>query len=195
MCLQTNIKTVTVYASSGSRIAPVYFDAAHELGRLLAEHHISCVNGAGNKGLMAAVTDSVIANGGTVIGIIPQFMVDNGWVHSSLSEMIITSGMHQRKQLMAEKSDACIALPGGVGTLDELMEIIAWKQLGLYSNPIVILNTNSYYDDLLALLKRAEKEKFIADNSLPLWSVAQTVEEALDIILNYSQGDNLLFSN
>jgi uncharacterized protein (TIGR00730 family) len=177
------IKTVTVYASSCSRIPEVYFEAARELGNLMAQHRISCINGGGNKGLMAAVTDAVIGGGGSVSGIIPQFMVDRDWLHPSLTETVVTSGMHPRKQLMAEKSDACIALPGGVGTLDELMEIIAWKQLGLYPHPIIILNINDYYNDLLALLKRAQKEKFLAESPALLWSVASTAKDALDILL------------
>jgi uncharacterized protein (TIGR00730 family) len=180
--MNQKIKTVTIYASSCPQIAPVYFEAAHELGALLAKHRITCINGGGDKGLMAAVTDAAIAKGGNVTGIIPQFMVDKGWLHPALTETIITSGMHPRKQLMAEKSDACIALPGGVGTLDELMEIVAWKQLGLYPHPIVILNINGYYNRLLDLLEQAQKEKFIPENRLHLWSVAQTAQEALDII-------------
>jgi uncharacterized protein (TIGR00730 family) len=191
--MNQKIGTITVYASSCAQIAPVYFDAARALGILLAKQHITCINGGGDKGLMAAVTDSMIANGGQVIGIIPQFMVNKGWSHPSLSEIIITHSMHQRKKLMAEKSDACIALPGGVGTLDELMEIIAWKQLGLYPHPIIILNTNDYYRDLLTLLEKAQKEKFIPESSHALWTVAQTDEEALDQILNFSQENNHLF--
>jgi uncharacterized protein (TIGR00730 family) len=187
---QQKIKTITVYASSCPQIAPVYFDAARELGTLLAQYRITCINGGGDKGLMATLTDSVIAGGGTVSGIIPQFMVDNGWLHPSLSETLIVSGMHQRKQLMAKKSDACIALPGGIGTLDELMEIITWKQLGLYANPVIILNINGYYNDLLALLKRAQEEKFLQESLSALWSVAQTAKEALDILLS----DNVHFT-
>ncbi|MDR1437025.1 MAG: TIGR00730 family Rossman fold protein [Candidatus Symbiothrix sp.] len=189
--MKQKIKTITVYASSSSRIAPVYFDAAHELGTLLAQYDITCINGGGNNGLMAAVTDAVLSGGGKVSGIIPRFMVNKGWLHPSLTETVVTPGMHRRKQLMAKKPDACIALPGGVGTLDELMEIIAWKQLGLYPHPIVILNTNDYYGDLLTLLERAQKENFLEATPSPLWSVASTAKEALDILLNGPQEDNL----
>jgi uncharacterized protein (TIGR00730 family) len=140
---------------------------------------------------MATLTDSVIANGGKVIGIIPQFMVDKAWIHPALTETIITSGMHPRKQLMAQKSNACIALPGGIGTLEELLEIIAWKQLGLYSQTVVILNTNNYYSDLFSLLNRAEKERFIPEKTDNLWLIAQTPQDAIEIILDFPPKGNL----
>jgi uncharacterized protein (TIGR00730 family) len=175
-----DITTIAVYASSSAAIAPVYFDVAGELGILLAQRDIECINGAGYQGLMAAVTDSAIANGGRVTGIIPQFMVDKGWLHPGLSEVIITNNMHERKQLMAQRSDACIALPGGVGTLEELLEMIAWKQLGLYSGEVIILNINHYYDSLLTLLKQGQEEQFIP-NAPALWLVAVTAQEAVNL--------------
>jgi len=182
------IKTITVYASASSRISPVYFEAAAELGKLLAKHSITCVNGGGIRGLMAAISDAVIENGGNVCGVIPQFMFDNGWVHPAIQEIIITPDMHTRKKAMTEKSDACIALPGGLGTLDELLEIITWKQLGLYKNPVVILNTAGYYDYLLAMLDKANRENFIHSSSV-FWHAADTPEEAIDFILNSEQSE------
>ena len=180
------IKTITIYAAASSRISPVYFETAARLGKLLAEHSITCVNGGGIKGLMAAVTDAVLENGGNVCGVIPHFMYNNGWVHPKIQDVVITPDMHSRKQTMSDKSDACIALPGGVGTLDELLEIITWKQLGLYKKPIVILNTAGYYDYLLAMLDKAEKENFIHSTSV-VWQVADTPEEAIDFIVNQAQ--------
>ncbi|MCL1938831.1 MAG: TIGR00730 family Rossman fold protein [Candidatus Azobacteroides sp.] len=174
--------TITIYAASSSRIAPVYFEAAKELGKLLAQHRITCVNGGGHSGLMACVTDAVLEQGGKVTGIIPQFMVDRGWCHPSLSERIITEGMHMRKQWMAEKSDACIALPGGVGTLEELLEIITWKQLGLYTNPIIILNINHFYDNLLRMLEEIREWNFMPSGQPSPWQVAETPQEALQKI-------------
>jgi uncharacterized protein (TIGR00730 family) len=155
--------------------------AARNLGHLIAEKGITCINGAGKAGLMAQVTDAVLEGGGRVVGIIPQFMVDNQWGHASLTECIITPDLHARKQLMAQRSDACIALPGGVGTLEELLEIITWKQLGLYDKPIVILNANSYFDDLLRMLAKAEAERFMHHSNphSPLWTVADTPAEAI----------------
>jgi len=180
------IKAITIYAAASSRISPVYFEAAAELGRLLAKHSITCVNGGGIKGLMAAVTDAVLENGGNVCGVIPKFMYDNGWAHPAMQDIIITPDMHSRKRTMAEKSDACIALPGGLGTLDELIEIITWKQLGLYNKPVVILNTSGYYDLLLAMMEKADVENFI-HTSLLAWHVAETPEEAIDFIFRQVQ--------
>jgi uncharacterized protein (TIGR00730 family) len=180
-----SIKAITVYASSGSQIAPIYFEAAKELGKLLAGNQITCINGGGNRGLMIVLSDSALSNGGKVIGIIPQFMVDEDWCHSALTERIVTPDMHTRKRLMAQKSDACIALPGGTGTMEELLEVITWRQLGLYSHPIVILNINNFYDDLLAMLDKAQKENFIYYKPDALWMVAQSPEEALHLVLNH----------
>jgi len=184
--MSQKINTITVYASASSRISSSYFEAAANLGKLLAEHSIKCINGGGIRGLMAAVSDAVLENGGNVCGVIPQFMFDNGWVHPSIQEVIITPDMHSRKQTMADKSDACIALPGGVGTLEELLEIITWKHLGLYLKPIVILNTAGFYDHLIAMLDRANREHFIHVDSAA-YHLADTPEEALDFIINKAQ--------
>jgi len=171
--------TITIYAASSPNVPSVYMQAAKELGKLIAEKGITCINGAGKAGLMAQVTDAVLENGGRVIGIIPQFMLDNSWGHPALTERIITPDIHTRKQQMAQRSDACIALPGGVGTLEELLEIITWKQLELYSKPVVILNTNGFFDDLLRMLERIRREHFLHHCHSPLWTVAETPEEAL----------------
>jgi len=170
--------TITIYAASSPQVSPVYMKAAKELGRLIAENGILCINGAGKAGLMAQVTNAVLENGGRVVGILPQFMVDQYGGHPFLSERIVTPDMHTRKRLMAQRSDACIALPGGVGTLEELLEIITWKQLGLYSKPIVILNTKGYFNDLLRMLEKAKREHFLYHSHSPLWTVAKTPEEA-----------------
>ena len=146
------IHSVCVYSASSTKINPVYFKAAEELGSLLAEHHIRLINGAGSIGLMCAVADAVLKNGGEVTGVIPRFMVEQNWHHTGLTELIEVESMHERKQKMANLSDGIVALPGGCGTLEELLEIITWKQLGLYLNPIVILNVNGFFDPLLEML-------------------------------------------
>ena len=179
-----SIKSVCVYCASSSKISSVYFDATDQLGLLLAKNNINCICGAGNKGLMNSLTDSVIRNGGHVTGIIPQFMVDEGWHHQKLSEIIVTETMHERKSLMAEKSDAVIALPGGCGTLEELLEIITWRQLGLYNKPIVILNVNGYYDDLIRMLEKAISESFMREEHKKMWHVASNALEAVELLLN-----------
>ena len=173
------VKTITVYAASSSRIDSFYLETAWKLGSLMASCDVACINGGGNKGLMAAVTDGILQSNGQVTGIIPRFMIDEGWLHPHLSEVIETPDMHTRKQLMAQKSDACIALPGGIGTLEELLEIITWKQLGLYTKPVVILNANGYYDDLLSMLDKAIREQFMSEAHAGMWTVAGTPEEAI----------------
>ncbi|MDR0893051.1 MAG: TIGR00730 family Rossman fold protein [Mediterranea sp.] len=176
------LHSVCVYCASSTKIDPAYFEAADRLGRLLAQRHLRLVNGAGNMGLMSAVADAVLAEGGQATGVIPRFMVEQGWQHTGLTELIEVGNMHERKQKMADLSDAVIALPGGCGTLEELLEIITWKQLGLYLNPIVILNTNHYYDPLLATLEQAVKENFMRRQHGDIWKVATTPEEAIDLI-------------
>ena len=181
------IKAITVYASASSRISSTYFEAASKLGKLLAEHSITCVNGGGIKGLMASITNAVLENGGNVCGVTPQFMFDRGWIHPSIQEVIITPDMHSRKQTMADKSDAYIALPGGLGTLEELLEVITWKQLGLHSKPIIILNTDGFYDHLLAMLDKADREHFIHSILAKDFQVASTPEEVFELIVNQVQ--------
>lgn len=176
------IHTVCVYSASSTKINPVYFEAAEKLGQLLAERHIRLINGAGSIGLMRSVADAVLANGGEVTGVIPHFMVEQNWHHTGLTELIEVDSMHVRKQKMADLSDAVIALPGGCGTLEELLEIITWKQLGLYLQPIVILNVNGFFDSLLDMLERAINEDFMRPQHGDIWKVAQTPEEALELI-------------
>ena len=176
------IHSVCVYSASSTKINPVYFKAAEELGSLLAEHHIRLINGAGSIGLMCAVADAVLKNGGEVTGVIPRFMVEQNWHHTGLTELIEVESMHERKQKMANLSDGIVALPGGCGTLEELLEIITWKQLGLYLNPIVILNVNGFFDTLLEMLGKAIDENFMRQQHGDIWKVAQTPEEALRLL-------------
>lgn len=176
------ISSVCVYSASSTKIDAAYFDAARELGLLLAQNHIRLVNGAGKMGLMAAVADAALSNGGEVIGVIPHFMIEQGWHHTGLTELIEVDSMHQRKKKMADLSDAVIALPGGCGTLEELLEVITWKQLGLYLNPIVILNTKGYFNPLLEMLTQAVEENFMRVQHGAIWQVAETPQEAIRLI-------------
>ena len=170
---------ITVYAASSGQVPAAYIEAAGILGKIMAERGHTLINGAGRTGLMGATTEGVLAHGGKAIGVIPQFMIDQGWQHNEMTELIVTPDMHSRKETMAQRSDACIALPGGVGTLEELLEVITWKQLGLYLKPIVILNLNGYYDALLQQLVRATEERFMRQEHTQIWSVATTSEEAV----------------
>ena len=176
------IKNVCVYSASSTKIAPAYFAAAEELGRLLAMRGINLINGAGSIGLMAATSNAALAEGGTVTGVIPRFMVEQGWNHTGLTKLVETETMHERKQLMAEMSDGVIALPGGCGTMEELLEIITWKQLGLYLKPIVILNVNGFYNPLLEMLQQAIDENFMRREHGSIWQVATTAEEAIELL-------------
>ena len=176
------IASVCVYSASSTKIDPVYFDTAYELGTLLGQQHIRLINGAGNMGLMSAVSDAVLAAGGEETGVIPRFMVEQGWHHTGLTRLVEVESMHERKKMMADLSDAVIALPGGCGTLEELLEIITWKQLGLYLNPVVILNVKGYFDPLLAMLQRAVEENFMRTQHGSIWHVAKTVREAVELV-------------
>lgn len=179
-----DINNICVYCASSNKVADIYGETAYELGALLAREGITVVTGAGGIGLMRKVEDGALDNGGKAIGVIPQFMVEHGWHHTGLTELRITESMHERKQTMASLSDAVIALPGGCGTIEELSEIITWKQLGLYFNPIVILNVNGYYNHFIAQLEQAIEEHFMGEIHGKIWSVAETPAEALEIIRN-----------
>ena len=176
------LKNVCVYSASSTQIDPIYFQAADTLGRLLAQKGINLINGAGCLGLMSRISDAALATGGTVTGIIPRFMVEQNWHHKGLTHLIETETMHERKRMMADLSDGIIALPGGCGTMEELLEIITWKQLGLYLKPIVILNTNGFYNPLLEMLERAIDQHFMRRQHGTIWRVAQTPDEALQLL-------------
>lgn len=175
---------VTVYGASADGLDPVFHDAARILAFEAVRHNVAVITGGGTKGMMGAVNDAVLEAGGTAIGIIPQFMVDKGWGHQGLSAVEVTDGMHSRKALMARLSTGVIALPGGVGTLDELMEIITWRQLGLFDGNVVILNVDGYWDDLLAMLATAERRGFMRKGTRhDLWHVTSDPAEALRLAI------------
>ena len=176
------INSVCVYCASSTKIDPCYFDVARRLGELLAGRGIRLVNGAGSIGLMRETADAVLAGGGKVTGVIPRFMVEQQWHHTGLTELIEVETMHERKQRMAAMSDAVIALPGGCGTMEELLEVITWKQLGLYLKPVVVLNIRGFYDPLLGMLDKAIRENFMRDLHGEIWKVASTAEEAVDLL-------------
>lgn len=178
----TKKATICVYCASSNDIDSRYKDDAYELGRLIAAQGWDVVNGAGNEGLMRACSDGALSARGKVVGVIPNFMVDAGWCHEGLTELVKTNDMHERKQLMARMADACVALPGGCGTLEELMEVITWKTLGIYPKPIVILNTDGYYSPLLQMLQKAVDEHFIKEKNKQAWAVASTPREAINLL-------------
>lgn len=178
------IKRICVYCASSTQIDQEYFQAAQQVGRIMAQQGIDLINGAGNMGLMAASADGCLEAGGKAIGIIPTFMIKENWCHKGMSEIIETTDMHIRQEKMAELSDAALILPGGCGTFAELMELITWKQLGIYLKPIVILNTNGYFDPLLEMLQKSADEHFMRQEHTHIWRIAKTPEEAIELIQN-----------
>lgn len=179
-----NDKAVVIYCASSDNIDKSYFEMAHGLGALLAKEGIACITGAGKQGLMGAINNSVLENGGKAIGIIPEFMKDAGWCHENLSKTIVTKTMHERKEMMAQLASAAIALPGGFGTLEELAEIVTWKQLGLYRKPIVLFNINRYFDHLISFIDKMIEEGFLKEEYRRLLRIADTVEGVIDILKN-----------
>lgn len=178
------IQSICVYCASSTQIDECYFQAAHQLGARMAQAGITLVNGAGNQGLMRATTDGCLEAGGKAIGVIPTFMIRENWCHTGMTQIVETPDMHIRQEKMAELSDAAIILPGGCGTLAELMELITWKQLGLYLKPIIILNVNGYFNPVLQQLETAASQHFMRPQHTAIWQVAETVDQALQLAID-----------
>ncbi|MDE6802757.1 MAG: TIGR00730 family Rossman fold protein [Muribaculaceae bacterium] len=175
---------ITIYGASSPDIDPRFIEAARRVGELIAGRGVTLVSGGGRTGLMAAAIEGASVSSGATVGILPQFMIDRRWGHPDLGTTISTPDMHTRKRKMASLSGAVIALPGGVGTLEELLEIITWRQLGLYQGNIVILNTLGYYDPLLQMLERSIEMHFMNPDHRSLWQVAATPDEAVALALD-----------
>jgi hypothetical protein len=157
----SKIKTICVYCGSGPGSNPRFIEAAIALGKVLAENRIRLVYGGGSIGLMGALATSVLDHGGTVTGIIPDFLTSRENALTRVQELIVTPDMHERKRLMFEHSDAFVALPGGVGTLEELVEQLTWKQLGRHTKPVLLANIDGFWEPLLALLAHMRATQFI----------------------------------
>jgi uncharacterized protein (TIGR00730 family) len=176
---------VCVYAGSNPGTNPAYAEAAAERARLLASRNIGVVYGGGKVGLMGILADTALAAGGEVIGVIPQDLVDREVGHDGLTELHVVGSMHERKALMAELSDAFVALPGGAGTLEELIEVYTWSQLGLHAKPMGVLNVEGYYDGLAALLDHAMDEGFLRPQHRAALHTAATPAELLDTFVGW----------
>lgn len=179
---QTRLHKVCVYCASSESSDAVYLDAARRLGEILAEHSITVVYGGGAVGSMGRLAEGALSKQGKVVGIIPRFMQELEWDHKGVTELQVVENMRERKHRMLTGSDAAIALPGGSGTLEELMEAISLKRLGIYLNPIVIVNTRGFYDPLLELLQRCIEERFMDERHGAMWQVAGGPEEVLPAI-------------
>jgi uncharacterized protein (TIGR00730 family) len=171
--------TICVFASSSSRIDNEYAVVASNLGTLLAKAGIDVVYGGGGIGLMGRLADAVLEHGGKITGVIPGFMKEEGWDHRQVNDMIITSDMGERKKKMFELADAVVALPGGVGTLEELTEAMTLKQLGLFRGPIIILNTLNFYKSFIEFLEHMVSGNFLRYEHKGMWEIADTAEEVL----------------
>jgi uncharacterized protein (TIGR00730 family) len=169
--------SVCVYCASSAACDGAYHEAAFRLGVVLADAGLSVVYGGGGMGSMGALADGVLSRGGWVIGILPRFMGDLEWGHPGLTELRLVEDMRTRKHQMLAASTAVVALPGGSGTLEELLEAITLKRLGLFLGPIVLVNTRGFFDPLLALLDRAVSERFMDDRHRQMWQVVAEPEE------------------
>ncbi len=176
-----SIHSLAVFCGSKSGNNPLFESHTKELGHLLAANNITVIYGGGNKGLMAAVANSALEKKGKVVGIIPQMLTDREHQHDGLTELVVVETMHLRKQLLYEKADAAIILPGGYGTLDEVFEMLTWNQLNIHDKKIFFLNSGGFYDHLIAHIQQMHNENFLYDNP----SIKMTVLDEPSALLKY----------
>ncbi|MCL2074154.1 MAG: TIGR00730 family Rossman fold protein [Marinilabiliaceae bacterium] len=182
--MKNNNKNITIYCSSSNEIDDIYFSQTEELIFELAKKGYKIVYGGGDRGLMGTVANTALKQNAKITGIIPHFMTEREWEHKGISDMIHVDTMHQRKELLIKDTSAVIALPGGVGTLEELCEIIASKKLGLFTKPIIIYNINRFYDALFELIKKMNSERFTDMQLEDLINIAVSPQEVINIIEN-----------
>lgn len=180
--LENQQQTICIYCASSTQVKTSYFHATDRLAKLVASAGFSIVYGGGSMGLMGQLADSMLAVGGRITGVIPRFMCEVEWNHTELTELILVDTMHERKEKMAMMADAVVALPGGCGTLEELLEVITWKRLGIFTKPIIIVNIEGYFDALVSMLNRAADEHFMREEHKQMWKVVETPEEVLSAI-------------
>ncbi|MEE9141059.1 MAG: TIGR00730 family Rossman fold protein [Alphaproteobacteria bacterium] len=175
----TTVRSLCVYCGSSSRVAPHHFEAASRLGAILAQRRIRLIFGGGHVGLMGLMADAALAGGGEVIGVIPDFIEDLEVAHPDVTELVVVDSMHARKQKMFELADAFAVLPGGLGTLDETLEIITWKQLNIHDKPIVLVDVEGYWAPLRGLIDKLVDEGFAGPDALNFFTVVTRVEDVL----------------
>lgn len=178
------IHIATVYCGSSQQVDPIYFDATRQLASEFVSAHVEVIYGGGSIGLMGALADRMIELGGSIRGVIPRFMAEVEWAHAQLPALQIVETMHERKRLMIENTDCVIALPGGCGTLEELMEVITLKRLGMFTKPVIIVNIKGFYDPLLDLFENMIKGHFLREEHRRMWTVATSVDNILETIRN-----------
>lgn len=177
-----DIRSVTVYCSSAGKVDRVYFDAAGELGKRIAQENWQLVYGGNDCGCMGALANAARAAGGKVIGVTPQVLVDEGIADGQCHELIVTPDMRQRKALLEQRGDAFITLPGGLGTLEEIFEILVGRTLGLHDKPIILLNVNRFYDPLIEMIRHGIEQRFIRPHAWGKLQVSTTVAEAVEFL-------------
>ena len=176
---------VCVYCASSAQIDSAYFEATEALAKMLVDHNIQVVFGGGSSGLMGKLADTVLANGGKIRGIMPQFMNEVEWGHKGVSDFVYTQTMHERKAKFLEGTDAIIALPGGPGTFEELFEAITLRKLGQITTPIVVLNTKGYFNRFADLMEQAILEKFMTDDGEAIWKMVDDPKEVIPCIQQF----------
>lgn len=176
------VQKVCVFAASSPATREVYLDAASEMGKILADKNIIMNYGAGSVGIMGVMADTILENRGSVTGIIPKFMDDMGWTHPHLEDIVMVDTLAERKAKMIEGVDAVISMPGGIGTLEELLEVITLKQLGQFLKPIIIVNTNNFYAPLLEHLQMMIDQFFMRPLHGKIWQVAASPSEVIGLI-------------
>lgn len=181
--------TITLFCASSKKVDEKYFKAARTLADHLLESAVAVRYGGGAIGLMGAIADRYLERNGNITGIIPEFMVKVEWAHPGLKDLIVVNDMHQRKKLLIENSDAVVALPGGSGTLEELMEVFSLKRLGKYLKPIVLLNTDGFYNGLLEFTDKMIKERFLREEHRNIWTIVDNPNDVLPAIKNSPQWD------
>ncbi|MCZ6675335.1 MAG: TIGR00730 family Rossman fold protein [Verrucomicrobia bacterium] len=181
----TMAKRVCVYCASSPDCSETFLESAYSLGQFLAKEGLTTVFGCGGIGLMGRLADGALDHGGKVVGIIPEFMVEREWAHTSVTELIQVSTMHERKARMEKESDAFVVLPGGCGTFEEAMEIITWKRLSLHNKPICIANLWSFYDPFVELFDNCIRDRFMREEHRSLFDVRKSIEEVQSWLLSY----------
>jgi len=181
---------ICVYCASSPKIDKKYFEATERLAKEFVKANIDVVYGGGANGLMGKLADTIIDNGGKIKGIMPKFMSDVEWAHKKVSDFEFTETMHERKAKFLEGVYGLVALPGGSGTLEELLEVITLKRLGQFTKPIIILNTDGYYNPLKQMLEKSVKEKFMSEKHLNLWTFVNKPEEVLPNIISAPKWNN-----
>ena len=173
------ISSLCVYCGSRSKVDEAFISGARQLGAIMADQNIGLVYGGGSIGLMGIIAREVLAGGGKVCGVIPNYLNQLEVGLKEATELVIVNSMHERKQIMFERADAFVAMPGGTGTLDELIEIITWRQLGLHDKPVVLLNINGYWNNLIALFDQFIDQGFASPHIRDLYNIVDRVEDVL----------------